>query len=321
MIKWGIIGAGKIASKFAAEFTYVQNAQVQAIASRSLDKARTFAKKHLISKYYGAYEALLKDPEIDAVYIATPHAFHCECTLKALDYGKAVLCEKPLGMNANEVEQMTEMATEKGLLLMEGMWTAFLPHFSYVQQLTTLQTFGALKSVEADFGFPADLDPNSRLLNKSLGGGSLLDIGIYPVFLALTTLGMPNEIEASAEFFDTAVDQTCKIQFKYAQGASARLLSTFARHTATEALLQFDQCRLKIHGRFHEPSKVTLVFKDQETLKEFPTEGLGYHYEIKHFNELLHEGQTESPIMSLKMSLTLAKVLDLIRDKIHLDYN
>jgi predicted dehydrogenase len=320
MIKWGVIGTGKIASKFTSEFAHIKDAYVHAIASRDLVNAETFAKKHTIVKYYGDYDSLLKDPEIDAVYIATPHASHCQYTLAALEHEKAVLCEKPMGMTFHEVRAMTEMAANKHLLLMEGLWTAFLPQFLYLQHHLTEETFGMLRSVEADFGFPADPNPNSRLLNKTLGGGSLLDIGIYPVFLALSTLGVPHEIKASAEFFETGVDKNCSIHFKYANGANAHLLSSFVSHTPTEAVLIFDKLSLKIHGRFHEPSQIALVEKGRKTIKKFPTKGLGYHYEIAHFNELLKQGKTESPIMSFKTSLALAQLLDEIRFKIGLLY-
>ncbi|WP_115463111.1 Gfo/Idh/MocA family protein [Winogradskyella aurantiaca] len=319
-VQWGILGTGKIASKFASEFQFIANSKIHSVASRSLEKAKSFARDHNIDTYFGCYQELLKEPEIDAIYIATPHSLHCENTLAALKNDKSVLCEKPLAMNLKEVNLMTNKAKEKELLLMEGLWTAFLPHFQFVLRHIKTGQLGKLQSLTADFGFPITENPHSRLYKKSLGGGSLLDIGIYPVFLALSCMGKPESIDARADFFENGVDKSCEITFKYNDGREAILSSTFAKHTPTEAILKFEKGDLKINSRFHEPTSLELITYPKQQSIKFPARGIGYSYEIEHFNELIRNKETQSPIMSYQMSSELMSILDRIRAKIGLVY-
>ena len=199
-IQWGIIGLGRIANKFATDLSTVEDSQLVAVASRSQQKADKFAFKYNSKKAYDSYEKLVKDSQVDAVYIATPHRFHKEHTLLCLRHKKAVLCEKPFAMNLQDVTEMVEVAKEHNVLLMEALWTFFLPHFNYVIDVVKSEKFGKLKSLEADFGFFHPYDIEHRLFNKQLGGGSLLDIGIYPIFVALSSLGKPKSIAAAATF-------------------------------------------------------------------------------------------------------------------------
>ncbi len=320
IIKWGIIGCGKIASKFASDFQFISGAHVEAVASRTDLKAQTFSREHNIPRYFGSYEALLEDADIDAVYIATPHSFHCQNSLAALDHDKAVLCEKPLAMHLGEAQEMANKAKKRKKLLMEGMWTAFLPHYQFVLKQLQEHKFGKLKELRADFGFSADPDPQSRFCNTALGGGSLLDIGIYPVYAALSTLGNPESIEASAEFFETGADKSCRISFDYKGGIKAQLSSSLIEHTPTEAIFICEKGSIKINSRFHEPTSVELFDGIERKTVAFSTEGLGYHYEIEHFNALLRANKTESPIMSLITSMALTSLLDRIRSQIGLHY-
>lgn len=320
VIHWGIIGAGKIASEFAKDINEVPNSRLYAIASRDVEKAKNFNREFNIEKAYGNYQELVLDKTIDAVYIATPHTFHKEHTLLCIYNNKAVLCEKPLAMDLNEVDEMIQLAKSKNILLMEALWTAFLPHFIYVRSLILNNHFGKVIQLEADFGFNPPYDENSRLFKKSLGGGSLLDIGIYPVFLALSTLGKPENIEANATFFDTGVDTECNMEFSY-RDAKAILSSTFKKETKTQAVFKCEKGDIIIKGRFHQPTSVVLINANGErTLKQFNYSTIGYNYEIEHFNNLIRCGLTESAIMPFDLSRTLINTLDIIRSKIDLTY-
>ncbi|MFP4846132.1 Gfo/Idh/MocA family protein [Winogradskyella sp. PE311] len=319
-INWGIIGAGKIASKFAEDLNDSESSNLYAIASRNLDKAKDFRLQFNADVAYGSYQDLVIDPNIDAIYIATPHSFHKEHTLLCLNNKKPVLCEKPFAINFEEVNTMILAAKKSNTLLMEALWTAFLPHFQYVQDLLKKEHFGKIVQLEADFGFHPQYDETSRLFDKSVGGGSLLDIGIYPVFAALSTLGQPNEIEADAEFYSSGADSECHILFHY-DTAKAVLKSTFLEETKTEAIWTCEHGTIKINSRFHEANSIELIDKlGNSTTKLFNRNTIGYSYEIEHFNELIRIGQTESNIMTFKHSQDLIKILDLIRLEIGLEY-
>jgi predicted dehydrogenase len=319
-INWGIIGAGKIASEFAKDIMTVPNSKLSAIASRNFEKAKNFSREYNVIKAYGSYQELVLDKTIDAVYIATPHAYHKEHTLMCLNNNKAVLCEKPLAMDLNEVDEMIQLAKSKNILLMEALWTAFLPHFKFVRDLILNNHFGELIELKADFGFNPKYDENSRLFKKSLGGGSLLDIGIYPVFLSLSTLGIPKNIEAKASFFDTGVDAECYMEFNY-ENAKAILGSTFKKQTRTQAIFKCEQGDIIMNGRFHEPTTVTLIdSKGTKSIKDFNYSTIGYSFEIDHFNNLLREGLMESDIMTFEFSKMIINTLDTIRSKIDLTY-
>ncbi|OZV69763.1 oxidoreductase [Winogradskyella aurantia] len=319
-INWGIIGAGRIAAKFAEDLNSVSNCQLLAIASRDLEKAKQFALTHKAQKAYGSYEALVDDSGIDAIYIATPHSFHKPHSLLALAQHKAVLCEKPFAMNLEEVDAMIEGSKANNTLLMEAMWTMFLPHFQYVLNLVKNGHFGKVLKLEADFGFNPEYDETSRVFKKSLGGGSLLDIGIYPVFAALSTLGVPKSITAEATYFPNGTDATCTMEFNY-DDAQAILKSTFLEETKTEAIFHCERGLIKMNGRFHQPTTVTLISGNGDyKTKDFNCTRFGYNYEIEHFNTLLRQGKTESPIMPFETSRQLIHILDKVRAKIGLDY-
>ncbi|WP_179339481.1 Gfo/Idh/MocA family protein [Winogradskyella ludwigii] len=319
-INWGIIGAGKIATKFATDLNTVSNSNFYAIASRNLEKAKAFGKEFHADIAYGSYEDLVSDSKIDAIYIATPHSFHKEHTMLCLNHNKAVLCEKPFAMNLKDVEDMIQLSKQKDILLMEAMWTIFLPHYRYVLDLLQKKHFGKVIKLEADFGFHPTYDETSRVFDKSLGGGSLLDIGIYPVFAALSTLGQPNSIDAKAEFYASGTDSECTIVFNY-DNVKAYLKSTLLEKTNTEAIFHCENGTIKINGRFHQPSSITLIDNQgQSELKTFDNKTIGYSFEIEHFSQLLRDGKTESDIMTFEKSKQLIGTLDHIRSLIGLEY-
>jgi predicted dehydrogenase len=320
-INWGIIGLGSIAHKFATDLLTVKGAKLYAVASRHQKKADTFATKYNAIKAYDSYEALAQDPNVDAVYIATPHALHKENTLLCLENGIAVLCEKPFAMNTGEVEQMIAKAKGTNTLLMEALWTYFLPHYQYVLKALEDKIFGAVVKLEADFGFYRAFDDSHRLFKKSLGGGSLLDIGIYPIFGALSTLGIPENMDASVTYFDNGVDASCDMVFEYKNNVKAYLKSTLTEDTPTEAIFYCEKGIIKINSQFHAPATVTLIPNEgsSETI-DFNCKTIGYNYEAIHFNKLLQKGKTESDIMTFDFSKKLIKTLDKVRTLINLQY-
>ena len=320
-INWGIIGLGNIAHKFATDLLTIGDAKLYAVASRNQDKADAFALKYNAPKAFDSYEALAQDPNIDAVYIATPHALHKENTLLCLQNGIAVLCEKPFAMDAEEVAEMIAVAKANNVLLMEALWTYFLPHYQYVLKALNENKFGKLIKLEADFGFYRAFDDSHRLFNKSLGGGSLLDIGIYPIFVALSTLGIPKNIEAKATYFENGADASCDMVFEYDNAVKAYLKSSLIEDTPTEAIFYCENGVIKINSMFHAPATVTLILNsgDSETL-DFGYSTIGYNYEAIHFNKLLKAGKTESDVMTFGFSEQLIKILDTVRNQINLSY-
>ncbi|WP_299390597.1 Gfo/Idh/MocA family oxidoreductase [uncultured Gelidibacter sp.] len=320
-IRWGIIGLGKIANKFATDLQSVTHCELYAVASRHQEKANSFAKQYNAIKAYDSYEVLAADPNIDAIYIATPHSYHKEHAIMCMNHKKAVLCEKPLALNLKDVEAMIASAKLNNVLFMEALWTYFLPHYQFVLSELKSNKYGAIQKLEADFGFQPTIDMESRVFKKSLGGGSLLDIGIYPIFAALSTLGKPIDIEAKATFFDNGVDATCDVIFNYNNGVKAFLKSTLLEETPTEAIFHCEHGTIKINTRFHQPSTVTITHKGQETTHEFGYTTIGYSYETEHFNDLLRTNKVESPIMTHDFSKNLMFILDDVRHLINLRYD
>lgn len=319
-IKWGILGLGKIAGKFATGLKDVEGAELYAVASRSKSKAETFAKEYNATKLFSSYEAMLKDEALDVVYIATPHVFHHQQTLLCLDHKKAVLCEKPFAINKEQVVEMIAKAKKENVFLMEAMWTQFLPHFEFVLDLIESEKYGKIKNLKADFGFPAPVDLDKRLYNKDLGGGSLLDIGIYPIFMAMSALGTPEKIQASAKFSETCIDTECDMVFEYKNGVEAELGSSIIKQTPTAAIIQFEKATITLNTRFHEPTSVTIQTPEGEETKEFKVNSNGYNFEAEHVQKMLLEGKTESTEMTFEKSLQLIELLDQVRDQIGLEY-
>ncbi len=319
-IKWGILGLGKIAGKFATGLKEIKEAELYAVASRSKTKAETFAKEHQATKLFSSYEAMLEDEELDVVYIATPHVFHHQQTLLCLDHKKAVLCEKPFAMNKKQVEEMIAKAKKENVFLMEAMWTQFLPHFKFVIKQIKSEKYGKIKNLKADFGFPAQVDLDKRLYNKNLGGGSLLDIGVYPIFMAMSALGIPEKIQAKASFHDTGIDEDCDMIFEYKNGVEAELGSSIVKQTPTTAVIQFEKATITLNTRFHEPTSITIQTPEGEETKEFEINSNGYNFEAEHVQKMLLAGKTESTEMTFEKSLQLIDLLDKVRSEIGLEY-
>ncbi len=322
VINWGILGAGRIADKFAFALKYVENARLYAVGSRDASKAQYFAQKHNIPVAYNSYKDLVSDDNIDIVYIATPHVFHAENTIMCLEAGKAVLCEKPFAMNSHQVEMMISKAKEKNLFLMEALWTRFLPTIRYIENFISSGNVGEVIQIHSDFGFKAIYDPESRLFNKKLGGGCLLDIGIYPVFISLLLLGYPDEIVSSAIIGKTEVDESMSIIFKYNKGAISLLSSTFKANTTCETIICGTEGMIKIHKMWHAPSYLTIIdSKGNNYDVKFNYKGNGYEYEAQEVTNCLLNNLKESPSLSLSFSQKLITLLDNIRKHWGLEYD
>lgn len=325
MIGWGIIGAGSIAQKFASDLSLVKDARLVAVGSRSAAKAQAFAEKYNASKYYGSYEELIGDEEVDVVYVATPHSHHYENTMMCLDYHKAVLCEKAFAINLRQTSEMIRIARERKVFLMEALWTKFLPHYGKLMSMLEEKVTGDVHSVLINFGFKPKEPVPQRLFDPSLAGGTMLDIGIYNVFMAMSVLGKPDHIDAHMTPAATGIDAQCAVLFRYNNGAMAQLFSSFTTDLPTEAEISGPRGRIKLNHRFYAPECDIEFFPGRPDTRELvsfekPTSGFGYQYEAQHVMECLQKGLTESPVMTHQDTLDLMEVLDEIRAKAGIVY-
>ena len=314
MTRWGILGAGNIARKFAQDLLTLPDAQLYAVASTDQHRADEFAQEFNIPNAFGTYQDLLSLPDIDVVYVATRHIYHHENVLMLLNAGIAVLGEKPFAMNGQQVQEMVETARTKGVFLMEALWSRFMPGIRHALELAQSGAIGKVVSVKADFGFKAPFIPDNRLFNKDLGGGALLDIGIYPLFLSYLFLGKPATLKTSATFGSTGIDEQIGLILTYADGQLSVLDSTLLAKTDCIGIIQGETGQIRIHGRFHETTAVTFQPEEGELITTmFERTTHGYTYEAQHVMDCLNEGKTESPLWSLDDSLNLINLLDAAR--------
>ena len=321
-VNWGIIGTGWIADKFAEGLSVLPDARIKAVASRSIERAKKFAAQCHVDHAYGTYEQIALDPDIDVIYVASYHPFHCENTLSCLEAGKAALCEKPFAMNEREVVRMIAKAREKNVFLMEAFWTRFLPSIEETLKLIAAGELGTVRLINSDFGVSRQFDPNHRVFNKALGGGSLLDIGIYPVFLTLLLWGEPDQISAIADIGSTKVDESLALTFNYKDGRIATLFSSFKVNSTVESQICGTKARLKLNRMWHCPVTLELTKGDTDTRLISPKYvGNGYNYEANEVMKCLRSGKKESEILPLDFSLRLIRLLDRIRKEIGLTYD
>jgi len=312
---WAILGCGKIAKKFATDLKLLPNARLYAAASRSIENAQSFATELGFEKAFGSYEDMVNDPEVDVVYIATPHSHHFEHSILCLNHKKAVLCEKAFAMNSREVNLMIETARKNNTFLMEAFWTMFQPSFKKVMEIIQSGELGAIKMVRSDFAFNAEYNPEKRLYNMELGGGSLLDIGIYPIFMSLMALGKPSEIKTLARFSPTGTEESILMSFAYPGGGIASLVSSFASYSSTQTEFSFENGFVRLNRRFFTPTTLT-YWKNWEEEQVFSFEkgiGFGYELEAAHVMKCLDEGKIESDQMPLSLSADLMEILDQVR--------
>lgn len=320
-IKWGIIGLGNIAHQFAKDLMLVDEAELVAVASRNLDKAQEFAQNYDCSKAYDSYDAIINDAEVDILYIATPHNSHAALTIKALRNKKHVLCEKPIALNYTDAFQMIEASKKNNQFFMEAFWTRFNPSFREAFSKIKKGEIGEVKYINADFAFTAEElgGEGNRKTDISLGGGALLDIGVYPLFLCYLVLGIPVEILAKANFHQTGADLQTSMILQY-DNAQAILHSSFVSTSNIKATINGTKGRINLNTLWHQTQSYTLTVDEQDEEILLPTKGKGFTYEIEECHHCIKENKIESELWSHQNSLELIKIVDEVRSKIGLEY-
>jgi predicted dehydrogenase len=312
--RWGILGTGAIARRFVRGLRSLPEAVVFAVGSRSEASAAKFADEHNIPRRHASYEDLASDPGVDVIYIATPHPLHAENATLCLQAGKAVLCEKPFCVNAAEAERVVELAREKRLFIMEGMWTRFFPLMKEVRRLVSQRALGEVRILNVDFGFRADLDPASRLFDQKLGGGALLDVGVYCVSFASMVLGRPSGFVGLPHLGETGVDEQASIILEHEGGRLANLSIGIRTTTPQEATIMGTEGYVRIHAPWWRPTSMTISRpgKEDETI-ETPVSGNGFDYEAAEVMRCLKAGKTESDVMPLDETISVMMTMDSIR--------
>ncbi|KRG16397.1 dehydrogenase [Virgibacillus soli] len=320
-VKWGIMGAGNISRKFASDLVHSENADLVAVASRTEGKAASFASEFNIARPYDSYDEFLQDEEIEIVYIGTLHTQHKECALNCLKAGKAVLCEKPFTMDATEAEELIQAARENNTFLMEAMWTRYLPAIVQAKNWLEEGKIGEVRMLTANFGFDVGWSPNSRLLDKKLGGGAMLDAGIYPISFASFIFGQqPTEIKSSAHLGETGVDEHFSALFEYPDGKTAMLNSGVRLNLANDAIIYGTKGYIRLpnflfgDGAYlHQAGSEVVEFQDDRKLQ-------GYIFEAEEAMRCLRAGKLESAIMPLDETHDIMKTMDTLRKQWGLEY-
>ncbi len=317
-IKWGIVGLGNIAHQFCKDLSLIQDAEIYAVASRGKVKAHHFATIHKASKSYGSYKELFEDPDIDIVYIATPHSSHKELSIQAMKEGKHVICEKPLAINGKDAQEMVAVSKETNRFFMEAFWSRFNPSIEEVYQKSQEGELGDIKYIHADFDFHVS-EPVKRLIDLELGGGALLDVGVYPVFLSYLFLGMPEKIQASATFYESGADEQTSIILQYTN-AQAILHCGFASNSGMEATISGTKGRVVLNRMWHETQSYSLIQNENKQDFSRPTLGKGYAHEAIECHQCLRDGKIESEKWSHQDSMNLMALVDRVKKEIGLVY-
>ena len=320
-LHWGILATGGIAHAFTSDLR-TAGLDVTAVGSRSIESARAFAEQYDIPHAHGSYEELVSDPEVDIVYIATPHPGHVENALLALDHGKHVLVEKPFTLNADEAAVIRDRAALKGLLAMEAMWTRYLPHMVRIREILSEGTLGEIRVVSADHTQKISTDPGHRLNALELGGGALLDLGIYPISFAVDVLGVPERITAFARLSDAGSDAEVATVFVHPGGALSTTVSSSRGAGANVAQIVGTEARLEIDRVWYTPTTFRVVTPDGSVREEFDgaVEGRGMQYQALAAERLVAAGATSSDILSIDDTIAIMGVLDEVRRQIGVVY-
>lgn len=313
-VRWGILGTGAIARKLAADLRCVPGAELAAVGSRQSESAAAFAREFGARQWFGSYAEAVECPTVDVVYVATPNSCHLPNTLLALNAGKAVLCEKPFALTAAEAAEMITLARARQLFLMEAMWTRCFPLMARLKEWVATGVLGELKLLTADFGFRADPEAKRRVFDPALGGGALLDVGVYPVALAWDLFGAPQTILSSAHLGATGVDESCAMIFRYAGGPLAQLSASVGATTTQEVVLCGTRASVHLPRPWWRPSTMVLSREGApDERADLPFAGFGYQFEILEVMRCLRAGEVESPLMPLDETLAIMRALDTIR--------
>lgn len=317
-LRWGIIGTGGIAARFAREIPARTDQHVVAVASRELARARAFAAEHRLAEAYGDLGSFTSS-DIDVVYVASPHSEHRDHALAAIAAGKHVLVEKAFTRNAAEAEEVFEAARSRGVFAMEAMWTRFLPHMVAIRSLLDQGALGQVVGLSADHGQKLDADPAGRLLNPALAGGALLDLGVYPLAFALDVLGAPETVQATGALAETGVDAAEVVLLGYPGGVQAVCTATLRAKTPTTAAINGTRARVEIEGDFYAPASFSVVASGQRTTVPRQTEG-GFQYQVAEVARRVTAGESESPLMSWQHTLDVQRVMDEVRRQLGVVY-
>ena len=318
--RWGILGTGGIARTFAHEIQLLPDQSVSAVGSRNLSTAIEFSKSLEGSQPFGSYAELVES-DVDAIYVATPHPMHFENTLVAMQAGKPVLCEKPFTLNVQEARGLIAFSQQNGIPLMEAMWTRFLPHIKEIRDLIDSGALGEIHTVIADHGQFIPSTRAERLWEPELGGGALLDLGIYPITIADIALGAPQEIHAYATLTEKGVDLQTSMGFTYANGAHALLTCTMANQSANTAVISGEKARIEIDGPFFAPTSFKIITRDGDvTTFEDRYQGVGLREEAIAFAEVVRSGSIESPLMTHAKTVEIMELMDKVRKQIGVRY-
>lgn len=314
-IKWGIIGLGNIANKFAQAVTKMQNTELVAVASRTKEKSEYFGNNYGVAKEkcYGSYEEIVKDIDVDVIYIAVPHSMHKELSILCLENKKAVLCEKPVTLNEEEAVEVINCAKKNKTFFMEAMKTRFLPVHKEVKKMIENGEIGELRLIQADFGFYTEFDEKNRLFDPELGGGALLDVGVYPISYGAWLMD-ENIIDIKSNIFlgKTGVDENVSAIISYEMGKEVHIYGAINLNTVREANIIGTKGTLRV-PRFSSGEKLIININGKEEIKDFPFEINGFEYQIEEVNEAIRIGKLESKIMSWNDSVTVMKLIDKIK--------
>jgi predicted dehydrogenase len=321
-VRWGILATGGIAHAFARDLALQPDCEVVAVGSRSQASAEAFGDEFGVPHRHASYQALVNDPDVDAVYVSTPHPGHHDAALLAISAGKAVLAEKPFAMDAAQAREMIDAARDRGTFLMEAMWTRFLPHMARVREILAAGTLGDVVYLTAEHGQWFAQDRQFRLFAPELGGGALLDLGIYPVSFASLVLGVPARITAVSYPALTGVDATTSMIFQYGSGAHAVLTTTLLAASGNPAAIYGTAARIEIDGWFYTPTAFRVIARDGAELERFeePYEGRGLRGEAAEVGRCLRAGLLESPLLPLDETYTIMQAMDEVRRQIGLSY-
>jgi predicted dehydrogenase len=320
-VRWGILGTGKISRAFATALRDTPGAVLAAVASRSIESAQAFGAEFGADATYGSYQELVDTPDVDLVYIGTPHPQHVGNALMALHAGKGVLCEKPFTMNLREAGQVVALARSKNLFLMEAMWTRFMPALAEVRRIVASGEIGTARQVVADFGFKADFGPEHRVFNPALGGGALLDLGIYPLSIAAALLGPVESVRAQAEMGPTGVDVQTAFTLTHRGGGISVCSCSLQSRTPGELTVSGERGHVRMNTMFHRARSITVVLDDGSSRTiDTPFAGNGYVHEAIEAQRCFGAGLIESPGMTHDETLALMGAMDEIRRQIGLTY-
>ena len=318
-IRWGIIGLGNIANQFATDLKLIEEAELVAVASRSIDKANEFAVRHNCTNFYGMYDELFSDEQVDIIYIATPHDSHAELSIKAMENGKHVLCEKPLSLSYNDALRMTEASKKHNKFFMEAFWTRFIPSIKELLAKVKNGEIGEVKYVNADFAF-INRELGTRLTDKKLGGGALYDIGVYPLFLSYVALGIPKEIIAKSTYHTTGVDLQTTMILQY-ESAQAVLHAGLVSASDMKATISGTVGRIDVDSPWFMTEGYSIIKYEQEEKFNIPNIGKGYAHEAIECHDCIKNNQIESKLWSHQNSLDLSKITEDVRKQIGLKFS